>query len=63
MGYSRVVIQYRDTDVLVLAEGHRKHLPSEIWMSCGSQSNQSTFLFMQLTTHLWLWTMLLHTIW
>ena len=36
VGYSRVVIQCHDTDVLVLAVGHRKHLPSEIWMSCGS---------------------------
>jgi len=36
MGYSRVVIQRRDTDVLVLAEGHYNHLPSEIWMSCGT---------------------------
>jgi len=36
VGYSRVVIQCHDTDVLVLAVGHRKHLPSEIWMSCGT---------------------------
>jgi len=35
MGYSHLVIKCRDTDVLVLAEGHHKHLPSEIWMSCG----------------------------
>ena len=31
-----MVIQCRDTDVLVLAVGHRKHQPSQIWMSCGT---------------------------
>ena len=36
VGYNRTVIQCRDTDVLVLAVGHRKHLPSEVWMSCGT---------------------------
>ena len=36
VGYNRVVIQCRDTDVLVLAVGHRKHQPSQIWRSCGT---------------------------
>ena len=35
-GYNCMVIQCRDTDVLVLAVGHCKQLPSEIWMSCGT---------------------------
>lgn len=34
-----MVIQCRDTDVLVIAVGLRQHLPSEIWISCGTSKN------------------------
>lgn len=35
-GYDRVVIKARDTDVLVLALGHRDKLSKEVWMSSGT---------------------------
>lgn len=39
-GYQRCVIQCRDTDVLVLALGHRSSLPPEVWMSTGLKSKK-----------------------
>lgn len=35
-GYERVVIKARDTDVLVIALGHRSLLSKEVWMSTGT---------------------------
>ena len=37
-GYQRCVIQCTDTDVLVLALGHRNSLPPEVWMNTGLKS-------------------------
>lgn len=39
-GYERVVLQCRDTDVLVLAVGFREWLPREIWMYNGAKAKR-----------------------
>ena len=39
-GYQRVIISCRDTDVLVLALGHRCELSPEIWIHSGISKDQ-----------------------
>ncbi len=38
-GYDRLVIQSRDTDVLVLLIHHKHRFPAEVWMSAGTSKN------------------------